>query len=262
MTSGGPDLFVVCKQCRSEVSPYITECPYCGARLRKRAPKLDRAGRVQEPKRRRRGRGRGGAKRTGTSLGRLRPGEIPGIRGDSRPLVTPVVILASLVVMLLWRSTLFSLLDVGIVGKPGGDWWRVFTAPFAYDNTGYAFAVLGTVAIFGWLIERRHGPWIAAVLFLLGGTGGMLVAAGAETFPFALGANGAALALLVAWAIPDVRDLRGGMEIDGDLLGAGVIALVVFLMPAFVPEADWLAGATGIVAGLAVGLPLARLGRG
>src|SRR5271170_2118137 len=39
MTSGA-DLFVVCKQCGSEVSPYITECPYCGNRLRKRAPKL------------------------------------------------------------------------------------------------------------------------------------------------------------------------------------------------------------------------------
>jgi len=38
----GPDLFVVCKSCGSEVSPYITECPYCGSRLRKRAPKLDR----------------------------------------------------------------------------------------------------------------------------------------------------------------------------------------------------------------------------
>ena len=39
MTSGA-DLFVVCKQCGSEVSPYITECPYCGHRLRRRAPKL------------------------------------------------------------------------------------------------------------------------------------------------------------------------------------------------------------------------------
>src|ERR1700751_3010643 len=40
----GADLFVVCKQCGSEVSPYITECPYCGGRLRRRAPKLPRAG--------------------------------------------------------------------------------------------------------------------------------------------------------------------------------------------------------------------------
>ena len=37
-----PDLNVVCKNCGNEVSPYITECPYCGTRLRKRAPE-DRA---------------------------------------------------------------------------------------------------------------------------------------------------------------------------------------------------------------------------
>ncbi|MGH2903306.1 MAG: zinc-ribbon domain-containing protein, partial [Solirubrobacteraceae bacterium] len=40
--SSTPDLFVVCKQCGSEVSPYITECPYCGHRLRRRAPDLPR----------------------------------------------------------------------------------------------------------------------------------------------------------------------------------------------------------------------------
>ena len=40
--SSRADLFVVCKQCGSEVSPYITECPYCGHRLRRRAPKLPR----------------------------------------------------------------------------------------------------------------------------------------------------------------------------------------------------------------------------
>ena len=43
-----PDLFVVCRNCGSEVSPYVTECPYCGQRVRKRAPKLDRVGR-REP---------------------------------------------------------------------------------------------------------------------------------------------------------------------------------------------------------------------
>src|SRR2546430_14368781 len=50
--SSSADLFVVCKQCGSEVSPYITECPYCGHRLRRRAPKLPRENMLQ---RRRRG---------------------------------------------------------------------------------------------------------------------------------------------------------------------------------------------------------------
>jgi len=52
--SSGADLFVVCKQCGSEVSPYITECPYCGHRLRRRAPKLPRADGSGGPSRRRR----------------------------------------------------------------------------------------------------------------------------------------------------------------------------------------------------------------
>ena len=53
----GPELSVVCKSCGSEVSPYVTECPYCGTRLRKRAPKLERVGdevRVREDRRDRR----------------------------------------------------------------------------------------------------------------------------------------------------------------------------------------------------------------
>ncbi len=74
--ASGPDLFVVCKSCGSEVSPYITECPYCGTRLRKRAPKLDRAGTVKPPRRAR------------PRLAPLRRGEIPGIRPDRRPYAT------------------------------------------------------------------------------------------------------------------------------------------------------------------------------
>ena len=47
------ELSVICKNCGSEVSPYVTECPYCGARLRKRAPKLERRGDGLEPRPRR-----------------------------------------------------------------------------------------------------------------------------------------------------------------------------------------------------------------
>ena len=43
-TMSETELSVICKNCGSEVSPYVTECPYCGARLRKRAPKLERRG--------------------------------------------------------------------------------------------------------------------------------------------------------------------------------------------------------------------------
>ena len=69
-----PDLFVVCKNCGSEVSPYVTECPYCGQRVRKRAPKLERDGHDDAPRTKQRRR---------PKLSRLRPEEIEGIAPDT-----------------------------------------------------------------------------------------------------------------------------------------------------------------------------------
>ena len=87
--ASGPDLFVVCKSCGSEVSPYITECPYCGTRLRKRAPKLERGGTPKPPRKAR------------PRLAPLRSGEIPGIRPDRRPYATIMLVVAAVLVTLL-----------------------------------------------------------------------------------------------------------------------------------------------------------------
>jgi membrane associated rhomboid family serine protease len=257
VTSGGPDLFVICKHCGSEVSPYITECPYCGSRLRKRAPKLDRDGRPAEKERKRSKR-----RSPAPSLGPLRRGEIAGIRPDGRPYATALLVGASLVLLVLVRAGVVGLGRVAVVGPLDSNSWEIFTAPFAYDNSGYAFVMLFAIALFGWLIERRHGPIPVLLLFFVGGAGGMAVAASIETFPLALGGNGAALALLAAWAIPDLRDLRRGREVDGDLLGAAVFAVVLLLVPVAVDWADPLVGATGLVAGAALGYPLMRLAGG
>ncbi len=248
MSTGNPDLFVICRSCGSEVSPYITECPYCGNRLRKRAPKLDRHGRVAEKRRRR---------PPTPSLPRLRGGEIPGIRGESRPYVTMALVVAGLVGCVLWRTGLVRLDQVAILVKPGPHWWRLITAPFVYNNVGFAFVSLGAIALYGWLLERRHGPLAVIALFAIGGVGGAAATAAAYSVPEALGANGAALALLIAWAIPDLMALRRQEEIDGDVLGTGVIAVVVALMPLVVPYASWVADAVGVLGGIAVGIPLA-----
>jgi membrane associated rhomboid family serine protease len=252
VSTGGPDLFVVCKSCGSEVSPYITECPYCGNRLRKRAPKIDREGRVAEKRLRRSPR---------PSLPRLRAGEIPGIRADARPYATIALVLAGLVGCLLWRTSLITLSEVAIVGKPSGHWWRVVTAAFTYDNTGYAFVTLSAIGLFGWLIERRHGAASVLLLFVVGGVGGLAATAALYSVPIALGANGAALALLVAWAMPDLLELRAGQEIEGDLIGTAVFAAVLLLMPLAAKEASWLAGGVGMLTGIVFGLPLARAAR-
>jgi membrane associated rhomboid family serine protease len=250
VSTGGPDLFVVCKSCGSEVSPYITECPYCGSRLRKRAPKIDRHGRVAEKRRRR---------SPAPSLPRLRSGEIPGIRADSHPYATIMLVALSVVGCLIWRTSLLDLTDLAVIGKPTDHWWRVVTAPFTYDNTGYAFITLVVISLYGWLLERRHGLMVPLLLFAIGGIGGTAASAAFYRYPVVLGANGAALAMLCAWAIPDLLSLRAGEEVEGDLIGTAVLAGAVALMPLAVVDSSWLSDGIGIVFGFAVGLPLARV---
>jgi membrane associated rhomboid family serine protease len=248
MSTGNPDLFVICNSCGSEVSPYITECPYCGSRLRKRAPKLDRHGRVTDKRRRR---------PPAPALPRLRRGEIPGIRPESRPYATAALVLTGMVGYLVWRTTLFNLSQAIVVGKVGHHWWRLVTATFIYTNLGYAFVALAAIALYGWLLERRHGMIPVLALFALGGVGGTAVTEAAHSFPIVMGANGAALALLIAWAIPDLLSLRRGEEIDGDLLGTLAIGVAVALMPLVAVGASWISDAVGLLAGIAVGMPLA-----
>ena len=103
-----------------------------------------------------------------------------------------------------------------------------------------------------------HGPVVVVLLFCLCGMGGIAAAALLETVPLALGANGAALGLLAAWAVRPALELRRGGEPDADLIGAGVIALVILLMPLVAAEASPTAGAVGLVLGLLAGVPLAR----
>src|SRR6478736_2289004 len=136
-----PDLFVICKNCSSEVSPYITECPYCGHRLRKRAPKIERSGQVKRPR---------GAK----------------VRRPPRAPALPTCAV--------------------------------------YENVWYQLAALLAIGIYGWRLELRHGPMAVLTLFLLGGVGGMVAVSALDSTPFAYGGNGLGLALLVAWAIPDL----------------------------------------------------------
>jgi hypothetical protein len=253
------DLFVVCKNpdCGAEVSPYVTECPYCGTRLQKRAPKLDKG--LQPARRSRRV--------PAPSLGRLRPGEIPGIRADSAPYVTGAIIVATAIFWIATRAGWLTPSNL-VVSPFNTGWPRLLTAPFTYyysmsggDLTGagiYQFATLFAVAIFGWLLERRHGGVAVAIVFLAGAVGGTYVATLAYAHPHVAGANGGALALLCAWAVPDLLARRRRHDYGGDLLGAGVIALVLLAMPIARPEANPIAGGVGILTGYLGGLALAQ----
>jgi Rhomboid family len=247
VSAGGPDLFVICKSCGSEVSPYITECPYCGNRLRKRAPKLDRDGRVAERR----------LRAPKPSLPRLRPGEIPGIRAELRPYASILLVLAGVAGCLVWRTSLLRLDQIAVFGKPGEHWWKLVTAAFTYDNAGLAFAVLGTVALYGCLLERRHGPLSVLSLFGAGAIGGLGVTALVYPEPMALSGNGGALALLGAWSTPQLVAVSRRESVDSDLVGTAVIAAVVLLMPLAALHASWISGGFGLALGLVLGFPLA-----
>jgi membrane associated rhomboid family serine protease len=251
-----PDLFVVCRNCGSEVSPYVTECPYCGQRVRKRAPKLDRSRGEPQPKRKRR--------RRRPTLPRLRAEEIAGIAPDKRPYATLAIILACLASALVYQAD--ATLDLGYLAVPvAEEVWRFFAAPFLFqEQIGYAFVTLVAVGIFGTLIERRFGPLAVLGVFVLSGAAGMALVAFAETPPLfedteafvAYGANGAALGLLCAWLVNDRMAARRGEERGNDLLGVYVVAIVLVLLSVAEEQANIGSAVGGAIAGAVLGLAL------
>ncbi|HZO58613.1 MAG TPA: zinc ribbon domain-containing protein [Solirubrobacterales bacterium] len=245
------DLNVVCKNCGSEVSPYITECPYCGQRLRKRAPKLrpDAESAELAPAKRRRRRFARKPKEE-RSLAWLSAG---------RPYLTITVVLASAALYIAAATSSVTLFDLGaIIGPLNGDWWRLGAANFVYENVGYLFAVSLAMAIFGTSIERRYGVPVLLLLFLGGGAAGMYLASEAETVPLAMGGNAAALSVLAAWAVRDLRDRREGEDTETDLFGVFAIGAVLFLMPLLEITADVWAGIAGAAVGVVAGFLLPK----
>ncbi len=245
-----PDLFVVCKNCGSEVSPYVTECPYCGQRVRKRAPKLERdePGAEARPKERR---------RRIPKLSRLRPSEIEGIAPDTRPVATFLLIGVSVAVSLVLAGGLTFAEVGGIVVPLDEEPWRYATASFVHDSLAYQFATLVAVGIFGTLLERRFGWFAPLLVFMAAGAAGIAAAVQLNLGPVAesnvlyavLGANGAALGLLTAWLVDDRRAARHGDQRGNDLVGVAVIAALLLLLPLAVTEANPVAGPVGALAG-------------
>jgi membrane associated rhomboid family serine protease len=242
------ELSVICKNCGSEVSPYVTECPYCGTRLRKRAPKLERrdgALEAQRPRRRR---------------PRLRRRPRSGAPRPFRPYATFAAILGSAVLLLAQKASGDPLSTFGGLLIPlEGDWWRYLTAPFAYVDVGYLFVVAVGLAIFATAVERRLGSAPAAVLLLACGALGM-VAAGAVAdaqgdVAAIAGGNGMALGAVAAWFAIRRAEAHGAIDEEYDTIGVAVAAAVLIALPLFVPTADFVAclvgGAVGALAGLA-----------
>lgn len=261
MSEAGPDLSVVCRSCGSEVSPYVTECPYCGTRLRKRAPQLERVGdevRVREGRRERRHR-RASERRARAAKRRDRP-----TFAADYPAVTIAAILIPAAVLVLERAAALSVFDLGALdGDVGGELWRYLTASFVFDDVGFLLAYGLALAIFATGLERRIGA--AATLALLLGTaaGGMV---GAELIESALdraalvtwGGNGVALGALCAWTVVRELELRADPSEHYERLAVLVAAAVLLLVPLLDDAASAWVGISGGLVGALGGLIAAR----
>lgn len=248
------ELSVICKNCGSEVSPYVTECPYCGARLRKRAPKLERRGDGLEAKPR-----RGPASRLFRIKLRSR-----ATAGAHRPYATLAAILGSAILLLVEQATGASLVTLGGLTVPlHGQWWRLFTAPFAYVDVGYLFVVAVGLAIFGVGIERRLGSPATAVLLLACGSLGMLAASGIASaqgdIAVIAGGNGMALGAVAAWFAIRRAEAHQAIDQDYDRIGVAVAAAVLLALPIFESTANVFAGLVGGAVGGLAGLAASAL---
>lgn len=287
--AGQAELFTVCSSCGQQVSTFVTECPYCGTRLRQRAPRLDRKdGDLEallrlptlEPDRKLRDRGddddvvvplkkrrrtlASRVPKSSTARPRKRPGR-PAKRTSSyategKAYATFTIVLLALVALPV--QALLSVNDLKLLD--GSPIWHAVTAALTYGNTWNALAVLTTFGVFGWLWERRAG-WIgtAAVLvaFFGAGVGGLLVDRAADPNVIAFGGAGSAIALAVAWIVCEVRDRRAGQSLDGDLMGAGVLLAVPIATTALTAETVPTSIGVGLAVGAVLGLVLAATKR-
>jgi membrane associated rhomboid family serine protease len=160
----------------------------------------------------------------------------------------------------LWLSLAFYVRSDFAIVAFDGDPWRFFTASLLNEGTAAQFAAVVGIGLFGWLIERRHGPIAVVLLFLLCGPGGLAAAAAVDPNAVVFGSHGAGLGLLCAWLVPVLIARSRDADDDADLLGVLVIAAVLLLVP-LLSQGSALAGLFGGQLGAIAGLGFAAARR-
>jgi len=246
-----PELSVVCKSCGAEVSPYVTECPYCGTRLRKRAPKLERRGDELLARETR------GARR--------RP--LLAFAAE-RPYVTLAAIVGPAALLVVQRAADLSVFRLGVVqgGAISTDWWQYFAAPFVYEDLGYLFAIGLAMALFVPYLERRLGVAPTLILLVACGALGALVAPGMDDalgdgLTVVAGGNGVALGAVGAWWSLHYADARDDPTDEYDWIPVAIAAGVLLLLPLVESFANPWAGVAGGLIGVACGFSATLGGR-
>ncbi len=258
-----PELSVVCRNCGSEVSPYVTECPYCGTRIRKRAPKLEREGdEIKMREGRREKRMRKDAARRSKRIDRSERIEEPA----TRPYATGLMLLIPALLFVLRPAADLTVVDLGaIIGPPGGEFWRYAAAPFVYDDGGYLFVCGLAIAIFMQPLERQIGSVPILLLAIACGALGMLAADGIDSalgdgLPIAAGGNAIALGVLTAYVTAREPERRADPDSSYDPIAVGIAAVVLLALPLVESFADPWAGLAGVIVGGLCGFS-AGLGR-
>lgn len=254
---------VVCGQCQAEVSAFITECPYCGARLRKRAPDLERRGDEISPTR---------PLDSGSKVTRLVPRRRIRLSGIEfgRPWAAIFAVALSVVLILIAEAGGFDAAQLGGISGPvdASEWWRYLVAPFVYDDVGYLFVCACAILIFGIAVESRVGTPLAGLVIIACGSLGILIGiaiAGLVADGEAdrvWGGNAIALGLLAGWAVMRAIELRRSRGGEVDLIGAVVCAAVLVLLPGVVGPASFIVGLSGAAVGAILGVTLGFLSVG
>lgn len=253
-----PDSNLVCGKCGAEVSAFVTECPYCGARLRQRAPELERRGEEIAPKDQ--------LQSEPPKVTRLRPRPkitLPRIE-FGRPWASILTVVVSVVLLLVAEAGDIGAVDLGGIAGPiaGSEWWRYIVAPFVYDDVGYLFVCACGILIFGISVESRVGTPVTALVILACGSLGLLLGVwvgdslGAGDVAVAWGGNAVALGLLSAWAVIRAAEFRRESGGEVDLIGAAVCAAVLVLLSVVIEPASILVGLSGALIGAILGVLL------
>lgn len=255
------EFFVICNNCGSEVSPYVTECPYCGTRLRKSAPDLKKQKKVEEREERKAAKKReklraqyeGGASGGGEAGSWIQVG--------TRPVATITLVTISVVLSVLAAS---GLSDVSpwiydhlvYTGQSGSDPWKFVTTAFVQGLAGYGFVCLGIFAIFGAGIEKRFGAIAPLAVWIVSCALGVGLESVLAKVGISYGAYAPAVGAVLAWTMVIVRqeDLR-----DYDTLGLAAVGFVLCALPLATDAARLWPLVGGIIGGLICGAVLSRM---
>ncbi len=82
------------------------------------------------------------------------------------------------------------------------DWWRFGASLFLHASLGHLVGNLAVFGLWGYLFERRSGPWLTLLTFLAAGLWGGVLSSLYHDRGLGVGASGATLAF-VTWAFLD-----------------------------------------------------------